>query len=74
MLDSIKDSLGSPVEIEFAVDLGNNNNDLASFYLLQIKPLVGNQLNYDIDLDEIDKSMAVLFSSLSLLHSASVSS
>jgi len=66
MLDSIKDSLGSPVEIEFAVDLGKNNNDLASFYLLQIKPLVGNQLNYDINLDEIDKSMAVLFSSLSL--------
>ncbi len=66
MLDSIKDSLGSPVEIEFAVDLGKKNNDLASFYLLQIKPLVGNQLNYDINLDEIDKSKAVLFSSLSL--------
>jgi len=66
MLDSIQDSLGSPVEIEFAVDLGKNSNDPASFYLLQIKPLVGNQLNYDIDLDEIDKSMAILFSSLSL--------
>jgi hypothetical protein len=66
MLDSIKDSLGSPVEIEFAVDLGKKSNELASFYLLQIKPLVGNQLNYDINLDEIDKSMAVLFSSLSL--------
>ncbi|UCH13220.1 MAG: pyruvate, phosphate dikinase [Bacteroidales bacterium] len=66
MLDSIKDSLGSPVEIEFAVDLGKQNNELATFYLLQIKPLVGNQLNYDINLDEIDKSTAVLFSSLSL--------
>ncbi len=66
MLDSIKDSLGSPVEIEFAVDLGKNDNELPSFYLLQIKPLVGNQLNYDINLEEIDKSSAVLFSSLSL--------
>jgi hypothetical protein len=66
MLDSIKDSLGSPVEIEFAVDLTKSENNLASFYLLQIKPLVGNQLSYDINLEDIDESKILLLSSLSL--------
>jgi hypothetical protein len=66
MLDSIKDSLGSPVEIEFAVDLTKDKNNPASFYLLQIKPLVGNQLSYDINLEDIDKSKILLMSSLSL--------
>ena len=44
MLGTIEDALGSPVEIEFAVDLNKTLNNLPSFYLLQIKPLVGNQL------------------------------
>ncbi len=66
MLDSIKDSLGSPVEIEFAVDLTKSENNIASFYLLQIKPLVGNQLSYDINLEDINESKILLLSSLSL--------
>ena len=66
MLKSIKDSLGSPVEIEYAVDLTKSYNNLASFYLLQIKPLVGSQLSYNINLEEMDKSKILLLSSLSL--------
>ena len=46
MLGTIEEALGSPVEIEYAVDLNRTLNDLPSFYLLQIKPLVGSQLSY----------------------------
>jgi hypothetical protein len=65
-LSAIEDALGSPVEIEYAVDLNRTLNALPSFYLLQIKPLVGNQLNYDIDFDKIDKSNIILYTQSSL--------
>jgi len=66
MLATIEDALGSPVEIEYAVDLNKSANGLPSFYLLQIKPLVGNQLAYNIDLGKIDKTRILLFTQSSL--------
>jgi hypothetical protein len=66
MLGTIEDALGAPVEIEYAVDLNKTLNDLPSFYLLQIKPLVGSQLSYDIDFNKLDKSKFVLFTKSSL--------
>jgi hypothetical protein len=66
MLYTIKEALGSPVEIEFAVDLTKNENNAATFYLLQIKPLVGSQLGYNIDFNEIDQSSIILLSSMGL--------
>ncbi len=66
MLDTVKEALGSPVEIEYAVDLNRTLNDLPSFYLLQIKPLVGSQLNHEIDFSKLDKSKIVLFTTSSL--------
>jgi hypothetical protein len=66
MLGTIEEALGSPVEIEYAVDLHRTLNDLPSFYLLQIKPLVGNQLSYNIDFDKLDKSKFILFTTTSL--------
>jgi CheY-like chemotaxis protein len=66
MLGTIEDALGSPVEIEFAVDLDKTLNNLPSFYLLQIKPLVGNQLNYNFNPDKLDKSKIFLFTTSSL--------
>ncbi len=66
MLSTIEDALGSPVEIEFAVDLNKTLNNLPSFYLLQIKPLVGNQLNYNFNPDQLDKSKIFLFTTSSL--------
>jgi CheY-like chemotaxis protein len=61
MLGTIEDALGSPVELEYAVDLNPTKNNLPSFYLLQIKPLVGNQLGYNIDLDKIDPNQVLLY-------------
>jgi hypothetical protein len=66
MLGTIEDALGSPVEIEYAVDLNHTKNGLPSFYLLQIKPLVGSQLNFNIDMEKIDKSNILLYTQSSL--------
>ena len=66
MLGTIEDALGSPVEIEYAVDLNKTLNGLPSIYLLQIKPLVGNQLSYNIDFDKIDKNNIILHTRSSL--------
>jgi len=62
VLDVVKEALGSPVEIEFAVDLNKDENFKASFYLLQIKPLLGNAEDYEIDLSKVAQDKVVLFS------------
>ncbi len=66
MLTTIKDALGSPVEIEFAVDLNPTLNELPSFYLLQVKPLVGNQYSNNIDFSQLDRSRMILYTETSL--------
>lgn len=61
VLDVVKEAMGTPVEIEFAVDLNKDKQMMASFYLLQIKPLIGSELDYNIDLEEIAKDDIILF-------------
>ena len=65
-LDVVKEALGCPVEIEFAVDMNPGLNGLPSFYLLQIKPLFGNQSDYSIDYDNIDNDIVLLRSGKSM--------
>ncbi len=60
-LDIVKEAMGSPVEIEFAVDLNKDKDFKASFYLLQIKPLIGNVQDYNIDFDKIDKEKIIIY-------------
>jgi hypothetical protein len=66
MLNTIKEAFGSPVEIEWAVNLDKAKNGLPSFYLLQIKPLIGNLLLQNIDIDSIDQSKMILYTKSSL--------
>ncbi|MBN1952916.1 MAG: hypothetical protein JW801_17055 [Bacteroidales bacterium] len=66
MLKTIKDALGSPVEIEFAVDLNQKKNNLPTFYLLQVKPLVGFQQVSKYNLEELDRSSMLVYSESSL--------
>lgn len=61
ILSTVQESFGSPVEIEFAVDLERTRNGLPSFYLLQIKPLVTDQISKQVKLDKLDKSKMLLF-------------
>ncbi len=60
ILDVVKEAMGSPVEIEYAVDLTSDENGKPSFYLLQIKPLVGSAQDYEINLDEVDQEKVIL--------------
>jgi hypothetical protein len=66
LLNTVKEAFGSPVEIEWAVNLDPAQNGLPSFYLLQIKPLIGSQLLNHIDIGQFDKEKMLLFTKSSL--------
>jgi len=61
VLDVVKEAMGSPVEIEFAVDLNLDNNYRASFYLLQIKLLIGQSKDFEIDTSKLDRDKIFLY-------------
>jgi len=56
--------MGRPVEIEFAVDIKDQSN--ASFYVLQIRPIVDSKEVMNEDLEKIDKKESILFSKSAL--------
>ncbi|MDD5570048.1 MAG: PEP/pyruvate-binding domain-containing protein [Bacteroidales bacterium] len=62
LLGIIKEAMGSPIEIEFAIDLTKNEEGLASFYLLQIKPLFSKEHELNLNLEDIDKKQILLYS------------
>ena len=66
MLDVVKEAMGAPVEIEFAVDLTKDENGRASFYLLQIKPLLTNEEDYKIHPEELKKDNLLLLADKSV--------
>jgi hypothetical protein len=66
VLDVVKEAFGTPVEIEFAVDLTKDENGNASFYLLQVKPLVGSGAGYSIDPETIDTGDLLLITKKSM--------
>jgi hypothetical protein len=66
ILDIVKEALGTPIEIEFAIDLTKDKDYKASFYLLQIKPIIGAALDYEVNMDEIDKSHILLYTEKSM--------
>jgi len=57
LLNIFSQAMGSPVEIEFSV---NFENGTPVFYLLQIKPLIKNEYNIDIDDLSIDPTHVLL--------------
>lgn len=61
ILELVRDAFGSPVEIEFAVDLNKDKFNKASFYLLQIKPLIGNSADYSINENEFSRDSMLLY-------------
>ncbi|MDX9881828.1 MAG: PEP/pyruvate-binding domain-containing protein [Prolixibacteraceae bacterium] len=66
LLNTIKEAFGSPVEIEYAVDLNRAKNGLPTFYLLQIKPLLADQSEHNTAIETQDKSKMVLFTRSSM--------
>jgi hypothetical protein len=61
ILDIVSEAMGTPVEIEFAVDLNKNKDGRASFYLLQIKPLIKNIMDTDINIEKVDNDRLLLY-------------
>lgn len=66
VLDVVKEAFGTPVEIEYAVDLSKDKSGLASFYLLQVKPLVGSGAGYSINLKKVNEENCLLMSRKSM--------
>jgi hypothetical protein len=66
ILDVVHEALGTAVEIEYAVDLTPDNQHRASFYLLQIKPMVGADEDFTVDIDQISLDDSILYSEKSL--------
>jgi Pyruvate phosphate dikinase, AMP/ATP-binding domain len=66
ILDIGKEALGTPVEIEYAVDLNKDENGNSSFYLLQIKPLLGSSGEYHINKNEINEENVVIYAEKSM--------
>ncbi len=61
LLEIVKSAMGTPVEIEFAVDLAPEPDGRPTFYVLQIKPLLGNLEEYSLDLKELKKEDFLLY-------------
>ncbi|QZT37433.1 pyruvate, phosphate dikinase [Halosquirtibacter xylanolyticus] len=60
LLNLFEQAMGSPVEMEFAVDLEKGEDNKPTFYILQIKPLIQQEKSYHIDLDQIDEEKLIM--------------
>lgn len=61
ILSAVRDSMETPVEIEFAVNLDPNVNGKPTFYLLQIKHLLRDVEECTLDLDELQPADLALY-------------
>ncbi len=61
LLKLFREAMGSPVEIEYAVDLENGENQLPTFYLLQIKPLIRRDEQLTANIGKIDPEKTIMF-------------
>ncbi|RLE00734.1 MAG: pyruvate, phosphate dikinase [Bacteroidetes bacterium] len=66
ILDVGKEALGSPVELEYAVDLDKAENGLPSFHILQIKPMMGTGGEYTFDTGGIDPEEMIIYAERSM--------
>lgn len=62
LMKLFKQAMGSPVEMEYAVDLAPGENGWPTFYLLQLKPLIRREADIEIDLGSLDCSKLLLLS------------
>ncbi len=66
IMDVGKEALGSPVELEYAVDLDRADNGKPSFFILQIKPMMGTGGEYTFDTDQIDRKEMIIYAERSM--------
>ena len=63
-----QDEMGRPIEIEFAVNIDLNDSSRATFYLLQVRPIVDNKEIMDEDLTVVNNGDTILSSTSVLGH------
>ena len=68
LLEVGQKEMGRPIEIEFAMNLDENDPTKATFYLLQIRPIVDSKEVMDEDLTKIQQADTILSSQSALGH------
>lgn len=66
LINTAKEALGSPIEIEWAVDLSAAENGLPSFYLLQMKPIITDLQGGSVEIEKPQRDAAILYTEQSL--------
>ncbi|HCY42937.1 MAG TPA: pyruvate, phosphate dikinase [Prolixibacteraceae bacterium] len=61
LLKLFREAMGSPVEIEYAVDLEKGHNQHPTFYLLQIKPLIRRDEQLTVNLGTIEPEKTIMY-------------
>lgn len=60
LLDVFQQAMGSPVEIEFSLDMNPDENGNPTFYLLQIKPLIRRDDSVDLEKEDISEDSIII--------------
>jgi hypothetical protein len=66
IMDVGKEALGSPVELEYALDLDKTENGKPSFFILQIKPMMGTGGEYTFDTEGLERDDMIIFAERSM--------
>ena len=62
LLEIMRSALGTPVEIEFSVDLNKDDAGKVYFYILQVKPLVRSTESAVVNTSAVEKDELLLYS------------
>jgi hypothetical protein len=62
LLDIMQSALGTPVEIEFSLDLNKDSSGRATLYILQVKPLIRSADSMVVDTSLVDRKDIFLYS------------
>jgi len=68
LIETCQEGMASPVEIEFAADIRNGLGRPQTFHVVQLRPMVIEQMDVVVSLDEDDTESAVVASEVALGH------
>ena len=61
LLRLFREAMGTPVEMEYSIDLKPGANGLPTFYLLQIKPLIRAEEEVSIEAEHLDRDKMIMY-------------
>ncbi len=61
LLRLFREAMGTPVEMEYSIDLKPGANGLPTFYLLQIKPLIRSEEEVSIEEEHLSRNNMVMY-------------